>query len=248
MRENEKVLVGGLISLVIVLVPGFLIHVSPRFSGSLEGGVLGILGAVLMLATLLYPVFKRLSWLRHRVSMRAVLLLHVFAGVFGALLVLLHTGHKMESPIGIAMIVLILVILISGFVGRYYMAQIAWEIRIQHESQRKLTAAYAATTAEMAENPPETRRGRAPLWQRLAPFLLGHETEGNRHTAVLPAQRAADLVEAMADTQYAIAAQEAIKRAFGMWMAVHIVATIGFFMLLGLHIWAAVYFGLRWLV
>lgn len=250
MKENEKVLVGGLISLVAILVPGFLIHVSPRFPGSLEGGILGIAAAVLMLMTLLYPLCKRVSWLRRHVAMRLILLIHVFAGVIGGLAALLHTGHKMESPIGVAMIVLLLVTLISGFVGRYYMARVTADLRGQRETLSKLEGAYAGVAAELAASSPaasgELRDG-VGLWPRWASFWLGHEPSVQQPADASQARRAVEVVEAIADTQYTISAQEALKRAFGLWMVVHIAATIGFFLLVGLHIWSSFYFGLRWL-
>jgi len=248
MKENEKIFVGGIISLAFIFLPGFLIHVSPRFPGSFEGGMLGILGALLMLTTLLYPLCKRLAWLRRRVSMRIVLLVHIFAGVFGALLALLHTGHKMESPIGIAMIVLLVIVLVSGFLGRYYMSQVVSDLRAQRAAEGTLLATYVSLAAEMAAGVPSDGRAANGLWRRWAPFWLGHEGNGRRQLAAASvARRAVRVVEAIADTQYAIAAQEAIKCALAIWTTVHIAATIGLFGLLGLHVWSSVYFGLRWL-
>ena len=52
MRERERMVVGGLVVLMLLLWLGLVVHRSPRFAGSLEGAVLGIAAAVLMAAPL----------------------------------------------------------------------------------------------------------------------------------------------------------------------------------------------------
>src|SRR5689334_13902821 len=104
MNETERLAVGALFTLLLFLAPGYLLHVSPRFAGSLAGGVLGIIGAVLLLLLLIYPLVKYSAWVRERVtrfaSMRMVLAFHVYAGVLGPLFGILHSGHKYQSPLG----------------------------------------------------------------------------------------------------------------------------------------------------
>jgi hypothetical protein len=38
-----------------------------------------------------------------------------------------------------------------------------------------------------------------------------------------------------------------MKRRFKTWLILHIVTAAAFYALLALHIWASLYFGLRWL-
>lgn len=214
MREHERLIVGGVVSLILILTPGFLIHSDPRFAGSLTGSLLGIAAAILMLLTLAYPLFKRVGPLRGRVSMRWVLQLHILSGVLGPLLAMLHSGHKFDSVIGVSMIALTLALVTSGFVGRYYMNQLTGELRQDKASLEALQASYS----------------------RLRNVSTPEQ-----------ASKAVDLAGAISDVEQAIGAQGALKRAFGTWMVVHISATFAFVLLLGLHVWSAVYFGLRWL-
>lgn len=216
MREQERLIVGGLVSLLLILTPGFLVHVDARFAGSLVGGVLGIAAAILMLLNLAYPLYKRIDWLRRHASMSVVLKVHVVAGVLGPLLAMLHSGHKFESPVGIAMIGLLLALVISGFVGRYYMNQLSTDLRGDRAALGQLQAAYAGLQGAGAAGP---SGGTSP----------------------------SELAGAIVDIEHAIIAQEAVKRAFAIWMYIHIVATLALFLLLGLHVWSAVYYGLRWL-
>ena len=123
MSETERLTVGAVLTILLFLVAAFVFHTSPRFAGSLAGFVLGTAAATLMLSLLIYPLAKystRLgSWITRLVSIRALLAFHVYAGVFGAFLAILHTGHKYQSLLGITLVVSMLVVVVTGFVGRY---------------------------------------------------------------------------------------------------------------------------------
>ena len=85
-------------------------------------------GSLLMLGPLAYLVIKRVkpikARLTRRVSMRTLLSWHIYTGLLGSLLVLLHTGHKFESLLGVSLTALTLIVVFSGFVGRYLLRRI----------------------------------------------------------------------------------------------------------------------------
>ena len=146
MKEQERVTATGLVVLLLILWLGFLIHQSPRFAGSFWGGMLAVSGTTLMLVPLGYLFIKRIKRLKQfatqYVSMRTLLAWHIYAGILGPILVLLHTGHKFESPLGIALTAMTLVVVLSGFVGRYLMQQFSQEIREKKTLLSELTAVY----------------------------------------------------------------------------------------------------------
>jgi hypothetical protein len=86
--------------------------------GGLVGHTLGIVGFLLMLATeVLYTLRKR--WPSFNVgSMNLWLRLHVFTGLVGPFLVLLHSAGKFNGLAGVVTWLTVLMVL-SGFVGRY---------------------------------------------------------------------------------------------------------------------------------
>ena len=92
-------------------------------AGELFGHVLGILGFVLMLLTeTAYSLRKRTrlaSWGR----MSDWLRLHIFTGLVGPYMVLLHTSWKFNGLAG-AVTLLTLVVVASGFIGRYIYTRI----------------------------------------------------------------------------------------------------------------------------
>jgi hypothetical protein len=251
MKERERVVVGGLVVLLLILWLGFLVHRSPRFAGSLWGGVLAVSGSVLMLVPLAYFVVKRVPPLKRfvtrRISLRTLLAWHIYAGVLGPILVLLHTGHKFESPLGIALTAMTLIVVASGFTGRYLMNQFSQTISEKKQMLTQLELAYRSTATELAEHPEQAAVLR-PLSSFFARLVAGwFVTSGETTAGALPIPlRAIRLANTIADLEYAIKTHETFKRLFAGWLKFHIVISFILYGLLALHVWAGIYFGLRW--
>lgn len=251
MKAQERHLVSSLVALMLLLWAGFLWHRDPAFPGSFAGGMLGIAAAFFIFVPLMYLVIKRVksikTWVTQRVSMSRLLLWHVYAGVVGPILALLHSAHRFDSTLGVALVFLMLIVVISGFVGRYLLSHISSGIR-------------AKTTL------------RNDLYQEFqrASSALSHQEQGdqvarltNTHTPLLPAismaswqgisspDRADDkflnLVDAISDIDYSIKMHDTIKRWFKRWLKFHIVISCTLYVLVIFHITAEFYFGLRWL-
>lgn len=135
MKEREGIIVAGVVSLLFLAWLGFFLHRSPRFPGSGVGAVFGIAGAVLMLLPLAYPIVKRIAFLNARiaphVSMHSILTLHVYAGILGPLLAIIHTGHKFDSWLGITLTAVMLLVVVSGFAVHVLLKHCAHEITDQ---------------------------------------------------------------------------------------------------------------------
>jgi len=250
MKERERVVVSGLVVLLLLLWLGFLVHRSPRFAGSFPGGMVAVAGALLMLVPLAYSVVKRVKPLQKavtkRVSMRTLLAWHIYAGILGPVLALLHTGHKFDSLLGIALTALMLVVVLSGFVGRYLLGQVGQEVRTKKEMLASLEAAYRQTENELAARP-EQAALLAPFSGFLARVVAGFFVTVPAEQGPLPASvRALRLAELMADLEFAIKTHEAFKRWFSRWLKFHIVISAILYVLLALHVWSGIHFGLRW--
>ena len=217
MSARERLAVSLLVAMVALFAPGFLLHAAPRFPGSLAGGILGIGGAVGMLLLLAYSLAKRVPLLRRRAALGAMLSFHVYAGAVGAALGMLHTGHHYRSPLGIALVTVMLAVVLSGFVGRYYLVQLGTDVRDQRQELGALRARYDQLVAGSA--------------------AVARQPDISLHA----------LVASIADLEHAIDRREALKRALSRWTVLHVAAAIALYPLLALHIWSGVYYGLRWL-
>jgi hypothetical protein len=111
------ILITGLYALVVVLTREI-----PAAS-DFFGHSLGILGFLLMLMTeTLYSLRKRMRTVRFG-RMSRWLQFHIFTGLVGPYMVLLHTSWKFHGLAGVTTL-LTVVIVISGFVGRYIYTRI----------------------------------------------------------------------------------------------------------------------------
>lgn len=252
MKEREYIIVTGLVVLLLVLWLGFPFHESPRFAGSLVGGMLAVIGSALMLVPLVYLIIKRVKplkrWTTKRVSMRTLLAWHIYAGVLGPILVLLHTGHKFGSLLGIALTAMTLVVVISGFVGRYLMSRIGQEVKDKTVQLRQFQASYDDTMQRLrtcCADQVQIIRPFAGMVSRLFAGLAFRRSQ-TESDAIQIGLRAIALADAIADLEFAIRTHETFKKAFGRWLKLHIALSCVLYVLLALHVWAAIYFGLRW--
>src|SRR3546814_7908049 len=92
-----------------------------------------------MLLTLPYVAAKHIAWvdkaLSRVVSKPTLLAIHIYAGVLAPILGLVHAAHKLESPVGLLLTVLLLMTVITGFIGRYLLAQLGRALRGRRRSE-----------------------------------------------------------------------------------------------------------------
>lgn len=248
MKEREKILVTGLVVLFVILWLGFTVHTSPQFAGSLMGGIFAVVGSLLMFVPLLYMIVKRIPYLKRsvtkRVSMRTLLTWHIYAGVIGPILVIIHTGHKFESALGIALTAMTILVVISGFVGRYLMTKFSSNIRDQKKMLTELELAYRQSATEIAAHPEELAllKPFSGFFSRIVASVFVSEQALSSSSPI----RALQITESISDLEYAIKTNEYFKAWFGVWLKFHIIISFVLYGLLLLHIWAGIHFGLRW--
>ena len=225
MNQGDRAMVSTMVLLLLFLWGGFLWHRSPDFAGSALGGLFAILGASLMvLGSILYSVVRRIPPLRRAitryVSMRALLAFHVYTCMAGALFALIHTGHKFQSMLGMVLTAVMLLAVLTGYIGRYLLGYIG-------EGMRDKQALLAGMRSRL-----NTQTG------SFAP-AIGSE----------PADHAAStlrMIHAMADLEYSTVMEDRLRALFRRWLVLHIVLSVLLYGLLALHVWSGIEFGLRW--
>lgn len=246
---QERAALGALLLLLAVLWLGFVVHRSDRFAGSLVGGVLAVTGGTLMVATsLAYFAVKRIPWLKRRLGTRLGVLLrwHVYGGVLGAVLVVLHTGHRFESDLGVALTATVLLTVFSGYVGRHLLGRVSLELREKQGELARLEQEYNELAGSLSRRPPPIPAPRS--FTSLFPRLSWSIARQVGHDPALDTLglRAVDLTGSIAEMEYSIRSHQRFKTLAALWLGAHVVGALGFYLFLGLHVWAALHFGLRW--
>lgn len=96
-------------------------------SGKIGHG-LGIAGTLLMTMTLLYSLRKRYEFKERLGSLRAWLDFHMFVGITGPILILWHSTFKFNGLIATTSFVVMVIIVISGIIGRYLYGQVPYRL------------------------------------------------------------------------------------------------------------------------
>jgi len=230
MKQNERTIIGAGTLLLIVLWLGFFWHQSPSFAGSLAGGGFAVFGSLLMLLSLVYSLFKRIPALRNlstaKNTMRRLLQAHIYLGLAGAILTLIHTGHKFQSTLGILLTATLLLVIFSGLWGRYIRGFIADDIQERRNHLEALRIEFQQRAEQFIDSAPAMSPSVSPVRMQTPELLT--------------------LVESIADLEYSLNAEHHLRKVLSRWLTLHIIFSIVFYLLLGLHIWAALVFGLRW--
>jgi len=246
MKEREGIIVTGVVGLLLLAWLGFLVHRSPRFPGSGVGAVFGIAAAVLMLLPLAYTVAKRIPFVNARitpyVSMQSLLAVHVYAGILGPLLAIIHAGHKFDSWLGIALTAVMLLVVVSGFSVRYLLTFVAHEIKDKLSLLQTARGDLDSAWGVLENAPAEMKRlPKAPVLEASL-LSLGLDVRSGG-----PADEVTRIAESVADLEYSVRMHEFFKRWFARALKLHIGLSIVLYLLLILHIGSGIHFGLRWL-
>jgi hypothetical protein len=195
-----------------------------------------------MLVPLAYTVAKRVFPMRGR-TLRTFLTIHIYAALVGALLTLVHTGHKFDNPLGTLLTALMLIVVLSGFVGRYLLQESARHLGDKRRDLAAFSPAFEAARQRLAasEAPTPQSAQRALLLGLVWPWAV-HDRE-LRSTA----SDALDIVDAMSALETSIALHDGMQRWFRLWMRFHLSLTTVFYLLLAAHVVIVAYYGLRWL-
>ncbi len=251
---------AGVIGVTLVYLP-FARNGLPR-AGSLVGHGIGILGFILMLATeTLYSLRKRMRG-QAPGRMSTWLQFHIFTGIVGPYMVLLHTSWKFNGLAGVVTL-LSVVIVVSGFIGRYIytaiprtadgvemalpdlQAQIAQaDARLQAWSANRCVAVAASASRWMAvpEGPQSgvmivLGRTFSNLGYQLQLLRARHlDAEGRRQAAQLK-----HLVDERRRLQRQIQSLAIARRLLSIWHTIHVPLGVALFTMAFVHIGAAIY-------
>jgi hypothetical protein len=125
LRGGRELWLAFLAGILITGAYGVVILITRKIpaAGELFGHMLGIFGFILMLMTeTLYSLRKRTRSARWG-RMSSWLQFHIFTGLVGPYMVLLHTSWKFNGIAGVTTLFTVIIV-VSGFIGRYIYTRI----------------------------------------------------------------------------------------------------------------------------
>jgi hypothetical protein len=228
--------------------------------GGLLGHSLGIAGLALMLfAEVGYTLRKRIRGF-HLGRMTRWLHAHIFAGLFGSYLALLHSAGKFHGVAGV-LAGLTVAIVLSGFVGRYIYTAVPRTLDGAEIGAHELLARCLAAENQLAAlgvPPNDPILGAAPPQAGWA-LVFGrgilkwlHRRQFRRAVARLDAdhQPQAAQIQSLLEARYALLLEvqslARVRRLMALWHLFHVPLGVVLFTVAAVHVAGALYYS-TWL-
>ncbi|MFN7977273.1 MAG: hypothetical protein U0P30_04000 [Vicinamibacterales bacterium] len=229
------------------------------------GQTLGVAGAVLMLVPFIYMGYKRLRKQKSGTNLKRLLEIHIFCGIVGPVLITFHTAFKFNGIVSAAYWSMVMVAL-SGFVGRYLYVRIPRTIKGVELSQSELDDRTASLRDELQWTAgPEILdtldRLEADIAARPASWFSGlgdralHREIGEVVTQLEQRSGRAASESLKAALEERIRLQQrrhtlaATKRLFDLWHVFHLPLVWVMFAIVSIHVGVSLYLGyvpFRW--
>ncbi|GAB4474360.1 MAG: hypothetical protein OHK0044_19010 [Burkholderiaceae bacterium] len=110
---------------------------------------LGVAGGTAMLMTFLFPLRKRIPWMRHWGAAKHWFVVHMVCGIGGPLLVIVHTAYGVGSINAAVALTSMLLVAGSGIVGRFIYLHIHRGLAGAHWTLAELQAAVGLSSGEV---------------------------------------------------------------------------------------------------
>ena len=227
MLRRSPELVLSLVAIVFItiayLLVSFIFEQYPA-SSSFFGHTLGILGFILMVLTeTLYPLRKQVQNARWG-NMSAWLQFHIFTGLVGPYMVLLHASWQFNGLAGV-LTLLTLIIVVSGFIGRYIYTAIPRTPEGVEISLEELHGQEVRIETELVS----TLEG----WRAVAsPSLATKTSQAGVESLTREKARIHNQIQTINNR----------RRMLAIWHVVHIPLGLALFTVAVLHIIAAIYY------
>ena len=228
------------------------------------GHSLGIVGTLLMVLTeVMYSVRKRTSLLNWAGPVRYWLSFHIFTGIVGPFMVLMHTGLQFRGLAGISFI-LTLIVVGSGFIGRYLYTALPRTISGVTTSKQALLAEITAVSTQISQfettKSAQVRQLVTDLSQRTTqrhPILtifgrswlqwryqrrINREMRKLDQMGIAQQQQLAKLLTRKRELERQNEMLETARRLLRLWHILHIPVGLTLFFSIALHIVATIYF------
>ncbi len=245
------------------------LHRLLRPSGPI-GQTLGVVGTALLLMPFFYMARKRVRSLRSVGTLKTWLEVHLFCGILGPVLVTFHTSFKFNGIISAAYWSMVLVML-SGFVGRYLYVRIPRSLRGHELTRAELDAqaedlkeelAQSIDSQPMLERIQAVERAAVPAEEELSMFdlIFGDLAFGRRLRALdaelergnLPLEQRAEIVRLTTERALLLRRTAYLRRTkwlFDLWHVFHLPLVYVLLVIAAAHIGVALYLGyvpFRW--
>jgi hypothetical protein len=149
LRWAWRLALGVLFALLVGLAM-LVAYVEPYRPNSTFGYSLGVIGGLLMLSQLVYPLRKRIPAIARFGLMERWLKYHIAAGILGPVLILFHATFKTGSTNATVALYAMLLVVASGIVGRFFYRRVHRGMSGRHLTLADVSTDLQASVASVS--------------------------------------------------------------------------------------------------
>lgn len=242
--------------LIVLITFGYLQTAArtaiPAASGFI-GHSLGVIGFILMIMTeILYSLRKRYQFARWG-KLQNWLSFHIVTGLVGPYMVLLHSSWKFNGLAGILML-LTIIIVISGFVGRYFYTAIPRSIDGTYLEAEQISIMIKDTEGSIGDwklSQPETFLRAEQIISDLGDYKVSRYKKNklqkelrtlSEHKAASAVEELISLLEQLDLLSRQLDQLDRTRRLLAIWHTFHVPLGIALFFVAFIHIAATLYY------
>lgn len=163
----------GMLFLALMTWAAYLVAVGKYYTPrSGFGFYIGVIGTLMMLALLAYPLRKHVSWMQRWGSLKHWFRIHMIMGIIGPTLVLFHSTFHIRSTNAAVALVSMLGVVISGVVGRFVYTKIHYGLYGSRATLEKVREEFAGQADEA--------KSRLHFAPRVEQWLQSYERKATR--------------------------------------------------------------------
>jgi hypothetical protein len=144
-QPSQLIQLLGLVSVAAVAAAAYVVtqgkYYTPR---SNVGFYLGVVGTIMMVVMLTYPLRKRIPFMQGWGALKHWFRIHMILGIVGPTLVLFHSTFHIRSTNAAVALFSMLIVVISGVIGRFVYTEIHYGLYGRRASLEKLQTAFSS--------------------------------------------------------------------------------------------------------
>lgn len=139
----------GVLVTALVIWAAYLVAVGKYYTPrSGFGFYIGVIGTVMMLALLAYPLRKHVSWMQRWGALKHWFRIHMIMGIVGPALVLFHSTFHIRSTNAAVALASMLGVVVSGVIGRFVYTKIHYGLYGSRATLEKVKAELSCREGE----------------------------------------------------------------------------------------------------
>jgi hypothetical protein len=241
-------------------------HDALRPAGDLGHGI-GIAATVVMLSNFIYPLRKRLGFLKGSAPIGRWLSFHVFVGLLSPAVIVFHAAFQSNNVLASSTFAALLVVVMTGLIGRFVYALVpaaageplsrseveAQLARRQDEMRERIANATDPHPLKRAVHRLTAEPPRHILWLLLAaPYrAVASRLALWRLRGLFPDvedyRRFVRWIRVLERTRAQAALYDPLRRFLSVWRAFHVVLAVFLVLTIAAHIGVSLYLGYAWI-